>query len=77
MIGVIGIVLKEESILCGKLYDYGGNMDCKEIKEGIILLLLVNVLGVLLVLGDLYVVMGDGEIGVSGVEVVGEVMVIV
>ena len=52
-------------------------MDCKEIKEGTTLLLPVNVPGALLALGDLHAAMGDGEIGVSGVEVAGEVTVTV
>lgn len=77
MIGVIGTAPKEESISCGTPHDHGGNMDCKEIKEGTTLLLPVNVPGALLALGDLHATMGDGEIGVSGVEVAGEVTVTV
>ncbi|HFK1709142.1 acetamidase/formamidase family protein [Bacillus sp. ISL-8] len=77
MIGVIGTAPKEESISCGTPHDHGGNMDCKEIKEGTALLLPVNVPGALLALGDLHAAMGDGEIGVSGVEVAGEVTVTV
>ncbi|HDR7716993.1 acetamidase/formamidase family protein [Bacillus albus] len=77
MIGVIGTAPKEESISCGTPHDHGGNMDCKEIKEGTTLLLPVNVSGALLALGDLHAAMGDGEIGVSGVEVAGEVTVTV
>ncbi|KEK22790.1 acetamidase/formamidase family protein [Bacillus gaemokensis] len=75
MIGVIGTAPKEESISCGTPHDHGGNMDCKQIKEGTTLLLPVNVPGALLALGDLHAAMGDGEIGVSGVEVAGEVTV--
>ncbi|HDX9610228.1 TPA: acetamidase/formamidase family protein [Bacillus toyonensis] len=45
MIGVIGTAPKEESISCGTPHDHGGNMDCKEIKEGTTLLLPVNVPG--------------------------------
>ncbi|MEC3421933.1 acetamidase/formamidase family protein [Bacillus cereus] len=77
MIGVIGTAPKEESISCGTPHDHGGNMDYKEIKEGTTLLLPVNVPGALLALGDLHAAMGDGEIGVSGVEVAGEVTVTV
>lgn len=76
-IGTIGTAPKEESISCGTPHDHGGNMDCKEIKEGTTLLLPVNVPGALLALGDLHAAMGDGEIGVSGVEVAGEVTVTV
>ncbi|KFM98650.1 acetamidase [Bacillus clarus] len=77
MIGVIGTAPQEGSISCGTPHDHGGNMDCKEMKEGTTLLLPVNVPGALLALGDLHAAMGDGEIGVSGVEVAGEVTVTV
>ncbi|MGE7910290.1 acetamidase/formamidase family protein [Lysinibacillus xylanilyticus] len=77
MIGVIGTAPQKGRISCGTPHDHGGNMDCKEIKEGTTLLLPVNVPGALLALGDLHAAMGDGEIGVSGVEVAGEVTVTV
>ena len=77
MIGVIGVAPKEGEISCGAPDLHGGNMDCKEIKEGVTLLLPVNVPGALLAMGDLHAVMADGEIGVSGLEVSGVVTVTV
>lgn len=77
MIGVIGVAPEKEAISCGVPDLHGGNMDCKEIKEGVTLLLPVNVPGGLLALGDLHAVMADGEIGVSGLEVSGKVTVTV
>ena len=77
MIGVIGVAPKGETISCGAPDLHGGNMDCKEIKEGATLLLPVNVPGALLALGDLHAIMADGEIGVTGLEVGGEVLVTV
>ena len=77
MIGVIGVAPKGDAIPCGAPDLHGGNMDCKEICEGATLLLPVNVPGALLAMGDLHAVMADGEIGVTGVEVAGEVTVIV
>jgi len=77
MIGVIGTAPAKESIPCGAPDDHGGNMDCKEVKEGATILLPVNVHGALLALGDLHAVMADGEIGVSGLEVSGSVTVTV
>ena len=74
MIGVIGTAPKDRDILCGTPDFHGGNMDCKEIKVST-LYLPVNVKGGLLALGDLHALMGDGEIGVSGLEVAGEVHV--
>ena len=73
MIGVIGTAPASGEIPCGAPDLHGGNMDCKEIREGANLLLPVNVPGALLALGDLHAVMADGEIGVCGVEVAGAV----
>jgi len=77
MVGVIGVAPEGDAIPCGAPDLHGGNMDCKEIKEGATLLLPVNVPGALLALGDLHAVMADGEIGVTGLEVSGSVTVTV
>jgi len=77
MVGVIGVAPKEGEIPCGAPDYHGGNMDCKEIKEGATLLLPVNVPGALLAMGDLHGLMADGEIGVAGLEVAGMVTVTV
>jgi amidase len=77
MIGVIGVAPKDGEIPCGVPDMHGGNMDCKEIREGATLLLPVFVPGALLAIGDLHAVMADGEIGVSGLEVSGSVTVTV
>lgn len=75
MIGVIGVAPKEEPISTGTPTEHGGNMDTKLIKEGATLYLPIFVEGALFALGDLHAAMGDGEIGGSGVEVAGEVIV--
>ena len=77
MIGVIGTAPKEGEIPCGAPDLHGGNMDCKEVKEGATVLLPVNVPGALLAMGDLHAIMADGEIGVTGLEVSGTVIVTV
>jgi len=77
MVGVIGVAPKEGEIPCGVPDYHGGNMDCKEVKEGATLLLGVNVPGALLAMGDLHAAMADGEIGVAGLEVAGVVTVTV
>jgi len=77
MIGVIGTAPNGAAISNGAPDLHGGNMDCKEVCEGATLLLPVNVPGALLAMGDLHAVMADGEIGVSGLEVAGEVTVTV
>ena len=56
MVGVIGIAPKGDAISCGAPDLHGGNMDCKEIREGATLLLPVNVRGALLAIGDLHAV---------------------
>ncbi|CAI8997114.1 putative acetamidase/formamidase [Brevibacillus sp. IT-7CA2] len=75
MIGVIGTAPAKEAISCGTPGDHGGNMDCKQIREGTTLLLPVNVPGALFALGDLHAAMADGEVAVCGVEIAGEVTV--
>jgi amidase len=79
MVGVIGVAPPESvgAISCGVPCAHGGNLDCKKITEGAALLLPVNVPGALLAMGDLHAAMGDGEIGVSGLEVAGRVTVTV
>lgn len=75
MIGVIGVAPQEGEINCGTPGPHGGNMDTTLIQEGSKLYLPVFVDGALFALGDLHAAMGDGEIGVSGVEVNGSVIV--
>jgi amidase len=77
MIGVIGTSpgKNEKAVSCGTPASHGGNMDTKVIKEGSILYLPVKVPGAMLAMGDLHAAMGDGEVGVTGVEIAGEVTV--
>ncbi len=75
MIGVIGVAPKEGSINNGTPGMHGGNMDTTMITEGAVLYLPVFVEGALFGLGDVHSVMGDGEIGVSGLETPAEVTV--
>ena len=79
LVGVIGTAPAESEgeISCGVPCAHGGNLDCKKITEGATLMLPVNVPGALLAIGDLHAAMGDGEIGVSGLEVSGRVTVTV
>lgn len=75
MIGVIGTAPAGEAVSCGIPDAHGGNMDSKIITQGTTLFLPVHVDGALLAIGDLHAAMGDGEVGVSGLEVAGEVEV--
>lgn len=55
---------------------HGGNLDCKEIVPGATLYLPVAAPGAGLGIGDVHAAMGDGELMLSGVEVQGEVEVV-
>lgn len=75
MIGVIGVAPKEGAINCGTPGEHGGNMDTTLITEGTTLYFPIFHEGALFGLGDMHAAMGDGEIGVSGVEVGGSATV--
>lgn len=69
MIGVIGVAPAGEPVSCGTPGPHGGNMDTKLITEGVTIYFPVFAEGALFALGDLHAAMGDGEIGVSGIEI--------
>lgn len=71
MIGVIGVAPAEEGVSSETPGAHGGNMDNKMITEGATLYFPIFTEGALFSLGDLHAAMGDGEVGVSGVEVPG------
>ncbi|MDW0110615.1 acetamidase/formamidase family protein [Sporosarcina aquimarina] len=75
MIGVIGVAPEGEPISCGTPGTHGGNMDTKLIQEGAVLYFPVFAEGALFALGDFHAAMGDGEVGVSGIEVPGSAVV--
>ena len=69
MIGVIGVAPEGDAVGCGTPGHHGGNMDNTMVCEGAVLYFPVAVEGALLGLGDVHAVMGDGEIGVTGLEI--------
>lgn len=75
MIGVIGVAPKSEGINTGTPGAHGGNMDNTMIAAGATLYFNVEVPGALFALGDVHAVMGDGEIGVSGLEIPARIQV--
>jgi amidase len=72
MIGVIGVAPESGRVNCGTPGEHGGNMDCKEVREGATLYLRVFAEGGLLAVGDLHGAMGDGEVSGCGAEAPGE-----
>ncbi|WP_026694227.1 acetamidase/formamidase family protein [Peribacillus kribbensis] len=75
MIGVIGVAPAGEPVSCGTPGPHGGNMDTKLITEGAEIYFPVFTEGALFGLGDMHAAMGDGEVGVSGIEVSGTAVV--
>ncbi|MCM3766285.1 acetamidase/formamidase family protein [Neobacillus niacini] len=75
MIGVIGVAPKEGDVACGTPGDHGGNMDTTLIAENATVYFPVFHKGALFSLGDLHAAMGDGEVGVSGIEIPAKVTV--
>lgn len=73
MIGVIGVAPADGRINSGTPGKHGGNMDNIMVCEGAVLYLPVAVEGALLALGDVHAVMGDGEVGVTGLEIPADV----
>jgi amidase len=74
MIGTIGVAPSKGTVPTGTLGRHGGNMDVKEMGAGATLYLPVFVEGALFAAGDLHAVQADGEVCVSAVEVLGEVL---
>lgn len=75
MVGVIGVAPAGDPVSCGTPGSHGGNMDNKLIAPGATVYFPVFVTGALFALGDFHAAMGDGEIGVSGIEVPGKARV--
>lgn len=73
MIGKLGVAprgLRPSSSTVGL---HGGNMDCRDIVSGSVVLLNAQVDEALLYVGDLHAAQGDGECSLTGVEVEGVV----
>lgn len=77
MIGVIGLTPADSTPLTMESGNYGGNLDSTLIKEGATVYLPVQVEGGLLAVGDLHVQQGDGESFTTGLEVSGQVELII
>ncbi|MGV3487161.1 MAG: acetamidase/formamidase family protein [Tuberibacillus sp.] len=73
MIGVIGVAPESDPVSCGTPGRHGGNMDTTLITEGATVYFPVFHEGALFGLGDMHAAMGDGEVGVSGIEIDGQV----
>lgn len=68
MIGVIGVAPEGDPVDTETPGRHGGNMDMRHIRQGSTLYLPVHAEGALFALGDVHGQMGDGEVGVCGME---------
>lgn len=75
MIGVIGVAPAEGAKRTSYPGRHGGNMDTNTITEGSVLYLPIAVPGALFAVGDVHAVMGDGEVGGSGLEIPADITV--
>ncbi|MDP2953045.1 MAG: acetamidase/formamidase family protein [Chloroflexota bacterium] len=73
MVGVIGVAPQGQGRPTYWPGPHGGNLDCKEVREGATIYLPVAAPGALLGVGDIHACMADGEVMLTGVEVAGEV----
>lgn len=74
IIGVLGVAPALGNIPATHPGRHGGNLDCTDIRQGARVYLPVTVPGALLSCGDLHALQSDGEIGGTGVEVRGDVL---
>lgn len=77
MLGVIGVAPANVPVPCGIAGDHGGNMDTRDIRQGVKLFLPVFVEGGLLAIGDVHAAMADGETCGTGVEITASVTVVI
>lgn len=75
MIGVIGVAPKRGEVDTETPHQHGGNMDTRFIRAGSTLYLPVHHEGALLSMGDVHAQMGDGEVGICGLECPAEITV--
>ncbi len=75
MIGVIGVAPAEGEINNATPGRHGANMDEKLIGEGAVVYLPVFTEGALFGVGDVHAIMGDGEVGGTGLEIPADVTV--
>ena len=68
MIGVIGVAPAGEPVDTETPGEHGGNMDMRHIRKGSTLYLPVQTSGALFAVGDVHAQMGDGEVGICGME---------
>lgn len=77
MIGILGVATAGETVASSVPGPHGGNLDTRLLTAGVAMALRANQTGLGLAAGDLHAVMGDGELGGTGVEIGGRVQLAV
>ncbi len=72
-IGTIGVATAGPNLSTFYPHDHGGNLDTKETTKGNAVYLPVFQPGAMLALGDIHAIMADGEVCVTGIEIMGTV----
>lgn len=75
MVGVIGLATGGETAPTLDAGPHGGNLDDNLHTIGTRVMLPVRQSGAMLAIGDMHAAMGDGEVGGSGVEIDGDVLI--
>jgi amidase len=66
MVGTLGVAPAGKAVHNSEAGKHGGNMDIQEARKGTTVYFKVQVSGALLHIGDVHVIMGDGEINRAG-----------
>ena len=74
MVGILGVATGGETIPSSTPGEHGGNLDTRIIEAGTSLAVRANQSGLGLAVGDLHAAMGDGELGGTGIEIGGAVV---
>lgn len=74
MVGVLGVARHDEAIRAHTPGDHAANLDTTCLTSGAALIVRAQEDGAGLAVGDLHAVMGDGELGGTGVEIHGSVL---
>jgi amidase len=75
MLGCIGIAPSEGTLDTRAPGETGGNMDCREVRQGSTVVFKARVKGALAGMGDAHALQGDGEITGQGIETDAEAIV--
>ncbi|MDN5853174.1 MAG: acetamidase/formamidase family protein [Actinomycetia bacterium] len=74
MVGILGVATSGEVVASSTPGEHGGNLDTRTLEAGTSLAVRAHQSGLGLAVGDLHAAMGDGELGGTGIEIGGEVV---